>query len=134
MGYTADKAYLTRDQPQTEFTPLNKAKCSIFDEFSKFLYLNKVTLKSGRYQKLGKKIKCNISVLNQRQEHVMPKVRKSSTLMSCVMTSIAAFSQNLCSTQHTKWMELPILSSPFKPSCDYSYSFPDGFLWKANIL
>lgn len=56
MGYTADKAYLTRDQPQTEFSPLNKAKCSIFDEFSKFLYLNKVTLKSGRYQKLGKKM------------------------------------------------------------------------------
>lgn len=50
------------------------------------------------------------------------------------MKSIGAFSQNSCITQHTEWMELPILSSLFKPSYDYSYSFPDGFLWKANIL
>lgn len=64
----------------------------------------------------------------------MPKIRKSSTLISCVMKSIPAFLQNSCITQHTEWMELPILSSLFKPSCDYSYSFPDGFLWKANIL
>lgn len=36
-------------------TPWNKAESPIFVAFSKFLYFNKVTLKSGRYQKKKKK-------------------------------------------------------------------------------